>query len=506
MVTLSDCRVSAIVKLVRLLSYLKISKKITLQLVLIDIPQYSTQPFLISLCGYKVVIGFDYGTSNCAVGVMNDGQPKILSLGENGRYTPSTLYAPNRDIIAHWLYQRLPETAQAEFKVKRALPLQRSQSVIRELKLDGISPELSFGQAALDSYLDEPEEGYYIKSPKSFLGASGLVEAQINLFEDIVAAMMCNIKTLSENAEQRDITKAVIGRPINFQGLKGEESNRQAIDVLTNAAKRIGFKEVEFQFEPVAAGFEYEASLTQETKVLVVDIGGGTTDSSMLLMGPEFRESTDRTAHLLAHSGVRIGGNDFDIQLALKGIMPSLGMNSLLKTGKPMPVNSFSQAVSINNVNEQTEFYSQSNRRFLEQLKLDSAEPTIFERLLTVHDHKLSYCLVNSAEQAKIGLTDTVTQNIDLSELEDNLAVDVSRQLMLESSSSQLKQISQMMENAVKQAGCQPDVIFVTGGTAKSPVLNDYLTAQMPGIPLVIGDHFGSVTVGLARWAKRIFS
>lgn len=452
------------------------------------------------------MIGFDYGTSNCAVGVMSHGQPKILSLGANGRFTPSTLYAPSREIISHWLYQRLPETEQAKFKEQRALPLQRSQNIIRELRLDGISPDLSFGQAALDNYLDEPEEGYYIKSPKSFLGASGLVESQINLFEDIVAAMMCNIKTLSENAEQREITKAVIGRPINFQGLKGEESNRQAINVLTNAAKRIGFKEVEFQFEPVAAGFEYEASLSQETKVLVVDIGGGTTDCSMLLMGPKFRESTDRKAHLLAHSGVRIGGNDFDIQLALKGIMPSLGMNSLLKTGKPMPVNSFSQAVSINNVNEQTEFYSQSNRRFLEQLKRDSAEPDVFDRLLTVHDHKLSYCLVNGAEQAKIGLTEQMTQNIDLNDIDEHLNVDVSRQLMLESSRSQLKQISQMMDSAVKQAGCQPDVVFVTGGTAKSPVLNDYLKAQMPGIPLVIGDHFGSVTVGLARWANRIFA
>ncbi|MDT0604852.1 molecular chaperone [Thalassotalea castellviae] len=452
------------------------------------------------------MIGFDYGTSNCAVGVMNNDQPTILSLGDHGRFTPSTLYSPSRDIISHWLYQRLPESAQADFKARRGLSLQRSQNIIRELKLDGISPELSFGQTALDNYLNDPEEGYYIKSPKSFLGASGLVEAQIHLFEDIVAAMMMNIKTHAEQALQKDITKAVIGRPINFQGLKGEESNRQAINVLTNAAKQIGFKDVEFQFEPVAAGFEYEASLSQETKVLVVDIGGGTTDCSMLLMGPEFRESTDRSAHLLSHSGVRIGGNDFDIQLALKGIMPSLGMNSYLKTGKPMPVNSYNQAVAINNVNLQTEFYSQANRRFLEQLKRDAAEPDIFERLLKVHDQKLSYCLVNGAEQAKIALTEAHEANIALDEIDHQLSVEVSRGLMLEASNSQLRQISQMMDSAVKQAGCQPDVIFVTGGTAKSPVLNDYLTAQMPGIPLVIGDHFGSVTVGLARWAKRIFT
>ena len=172
------------------------------------------------------MIGFDYGTSNCAVGVMQNGQPQILSLGDHGRYIPSTLYSPSRDIIVNWLYQHLVDTEKAQFKSQRALPLQKGQNTFRELELDGISTELSFGQAALERYLEEPDEGYYIKSPKSFLGASGLMPAQINLFEDIVAAMMMNIKKLAENSLKKEISKTVIGRPINFQGLKGEESNR----------------------------------------------------------------------------------------------------------------------------------------------------------------------------------------------------------------------------------------------------------------------------------------
>jgi hypothetical chaperone protein len=452
------------------------------------------------------MIGFDYGTSNCAVGVMNNGKPEILSLGDHGRFIPSTLYAPNRDIITHWLYRNLPENQKVTFKSERGLSLQKGQNALRELTLDGIPAELSFGKAALDQYLTDPEEGYYIKSPKSFLGASGLVPQQIHLFEDIVAAMMSNIKQLAENAKQAEITKTVIGRPVNFQGLKGEASNLQAIEILTNAAKRVGYKDVEFQYEPVAAGFEYETSLSKETRVLVVDIGGGTTDCSMILMGPNYLENTDRSAQLLAHTGVRIGGNDFDIQLALKGIMPNLGMNMLLKTGKIMPVNNFIKAISINNVNEQTEFYSDKNRRFLVDLMRDASQPEIFSRLLKVHDNRLSYRLVNGAEQAKIGLTDEISQNISLSDFADNLSSQVSRTLMLEASHSLLRQIAQLMNEAVAQAGCQPDVIFVTGGTAKSPVLSQFLKEQMPNTPLVIGDHFGSVTVGLARWADRIFS
>jgi len=451
------------------------------------------------------MIGFDYGTSNCAVGTMVNGQPEILSLGDNGRYIPSTLYSPSREIVVHWLYQQLSDAEKPLFKSLRIQQLQQSQRALQELTYDGIPAELSFGSAALANYLEEPEEGYYIKSPKSFLGSSGLVPMQIQLFEDIVAAMMLNIKTLAEQNLQREISKVVIGRPINFQGLKGEESNRQALDVLTKAAKRIGYKEIEFQYEPVAAGLEFEATLTNENKVLVVDIGGGTTDCSMLLMGPKYQASIDREQTLLAHSGVRVGGNDFDIQLALKGLMPSLGINSKLKTGIPMPISSFSQAVSINNVNDQTEFYSEKNGRFLQQLLKDTQEPELFSRLLQVYKQKLSYRLVNGAEQAKIGLTHSHEQTIHLEDIADNLSVSISRQTMADACDNQLNKIAQLMQGAIEQAGCQPDVIFVTGGTAQSPIISEFIRRQIPDTPIVVGDHFGSVTGGLTRWAELIY-
>jgi hypothetical chaperone protein len=450
------------------------------------------------------MIGFDYGTSNCSVATMVNSQPQIVPL-MNSNIIASNLYAPNRDIITHWLHQRLEGEQQSNFKNERIIQLQKSQKSLRELAFDGIDSNLVFGKAALDKYLEEPEEGYYIKSPKSFLGASGLAPMQVQLFEDIVAAMMSNVKQLTENELGREITQTVIGRPINFQGLHGEESNRQAINVLTNAAKRVGFKDVEFQFEPVAAGFEFEANLTTETRVLVVDIGGGTSDCSMLLMGPEFSHSNDRTQHLLAHSGVRIAGNDFDIQLALQGIMPSLGMNSLLKTGKPMPTSSFYQALAINNINEQTAFYTAKNRRDLVQLSRDAKETAIVERLVTVHDHKLSYQLVNAAEQAKIALSEHQHQTIDLGDVSEQLSAEVNRETLRLANKRTLTSIAELMQATVDQAQCQPDVIFVTGGTAKSPVLSEFIQQQMPNTPIVVGDHFGSVTSGLARWADKVY-
>lgn len=452
------------------------------------------------------MIGFDYGTSNCAVGVMKNNTPELLSLGDHGRYISSTLYAPSRDIIVNWLHNNLSLAEQKNFQQQRQSQLNKGRNSLRELTLDGYPTELSFGQPALNNYLQEPDEGYYIKSPKSFLGASGLMPQQVDLFEDIVAAMMSNIKTLTEASLGRSVNQTVIGRPINFQGMQGEESNRQAIQILTNAAKRVGFKDVEFQFEPVAAGFEYEASLTKETKVLVVDIGGGTTDCSMLLMGPEHAALADRTDDLLSHSGERVGGNDFDIAFALKGIMPSFGLDSLLKTGKTMPSNSYFQAMAINNISHQTQFYSAENGRFLQQLIRDAEQPELLTRLLTVQKQKLSYRVVNAAEQSKIGLTEQTEQQIDLSDIYEELTVKLNRDGFTEACHRQLSAIAMLMKDAIAQANCQPDVVFVTGGSAKSPMLNKFLQAQFQHTPIVVGDHFGSVTAGLTRWANTIYA
>jgi len=452
------------------------------------------------------MLGFDFGTSNCAVGLMTENQPQILSLPEHGRYIASTLYSPSRDVIVNWLHQQLSSKNQANFKLQRQQQLQKGNAVLRELQLDGISSELFFGQKALANYLDEPEEGYYIKSPKSFLGASNLLPQQISLFEDIVAAMMLNIKKLTEQTLQREVNQTVIGRPINFQGLKGDESNRQAIAILTKAAQQVGFKEIEFQYEPVAAGLEFEANLQQETRVLVVDIGGGTTDCSMLLMSPKYQQQLDRKNHLLAYSGQRIGGNDFDIQLALRGIMPSLGLDGLLTSGKPIPNNSYWQAVAINNINEQTEFYSAKNARYLNDLAKDVVDKDKIARLIKVQQEKLSYQLVNNAEQAKIALTDQFEQAIDLHYLDPELVTKVNQDTLRAASNRELNAIAELMKSCIEQANCQPDVVFVTGGSAKSPVIANFLQAQLPHAKLVVGDHFGSVTSGLARYAQLMFS
>ncbi|MGF1681723.1 molecular chaperone [Photobacterium minamisatsumaniensis] len=447
-------------------------------------------------------IGFDYGTANCSVAAMMQGKPQQLQLEGDNNYIPSTLCAPTREAVSEYLYRFMdvkPADSVGEQVLRRAIANNREEDIHVE------QGDLLFGQAALNLYLEDPEEVYYVKSPKSFLGANGLRDVQISFFEDLVCAMMTNIKNQSELSLQQSISSTVIGRPVNFQGTGGDKANQQAERILQQAAKRAGFQHIEFQFEPVAAGLEYESTLTEEKTVLVVDIGGGTTDCSMIQMGPTWMGKTDRQASLLAHSGLRVGGNDLDIYLAFKQLMPLLGLGSKTQKGIEMPISQFWNPIAINNVVAQTDFYGSGNQAALQQLRRDAAEPEKLAHLIRVYHETLGYQLVRKAEECKISLSDMQETNVHLDYLSQSLQVDISQHDMAMAIEAPKVKISQLVDEAIQQSGIKPDVVYMTGGTARSPILRACIEQQLPGIPVVSGSYFGSVTAGLARWAQHCF-
>ncbi|MFD2176236.1 molecular chaperone [Veronia pacifica] len=448
-------------------------------------------------------IGFDYGTANCSVAVMEQQTPRLIPLEGDSYFIPSTLCAPTRESVSEYLYRFFkltPTDPLGEQLLRSAIAANRDEGI--EL----VPGDLMFGQAALSCYLDDPEEVYYVKSPKSFLGATGLRDVQIRFFEDLVCAMMANIKQQAESHLQQDITQTVIGRPVNFQGLGGDKANQQAEAILRTAATRAGFTDIAFQFEPVAAGLDYESQLTEDKTVLVVDIGGGTTDCSLLRMGPSYRDQADRKNSLLGHSGCRVGGNDLDIYLAFEELMPAFGKGSKTERGIEMPVTQFWNPIAINNVAAQTDFYASSNRRVIEQLIRDAQHPERLSRLLAVHQQTLGYQIVRHAEEAKIALSQTqeVTSSIPLSG--QQVASSISQQQLEAAIATPVNKIVDLVRDALAQASEKPDVIYMTGGSARSPILRALMERELPGVPVVVGDFFGSVTAGLARDAQKVFS
>ncbi|CAH0991898.1 Chaperone protein DnaK [Sinobacterium norvegicum] len=454
-----------------------------------------------------MISGFDYGTSNCAIGVITPQQQvELLAIEQGQPFMPSALYALEREFISEFVGQQIAnkETQQA-FIQRRGATLAMAQQLRQREGIGATEQTLFVGRDGFEQYIAEPEEGYFIKSPKSFLGASGLRPEFVDFFEDIVCAMMLSVKQRAEAISQQAITHTVIGRPVNFQGLNADKSNQQAQQILTAAAQRAGFQSVEFLYEPIAAGLSYETKLEKNKTVLVVDIGGGTTDCAMVRMGPDYRHKQDRKADFLGHSGERIGGNDLDIQLAGKHLMPLFGMQSMLKNGLPMPTQTFWNAVSTNDVGAQSAFNSQQTSQQLQQLMRDTIEPHLLARFIDLRDEKQNHHLVRSAEQAKIALSDHHQTNVDLSYIESAMSHTVNDQDFTEAIQRPMAKMVALMDEAISQAGVQPELIFITGGSAKSPMIRQAIEQRLGQIDIVDGDHFGSVAAGLTVWAQKIF-
>lgn len=457
--------------------------------------------------------GFDYGTSNCAMGVISpaSSQVQLLALEQGKAFMPSTLYALERELICEQVGINIKDPAlKQEFLTLRGNALAQARRVRQLESLDTSEQSVFFGRSAFAEYLDFPEEGYFVKSPKSFLGASGLRPEQVFFFEDIVTAMMQNVKAQAEKSAYQlgltdPIEHTVIGRPVNFQGLNAEQSNKQAIDILTIAAKRAGFKSVEFLFEPIAAGLNFEAELNQDKTVLVVDIGGGTTDCAMVRMGPGHKNKEQRQQDFIGHSGERVGGNDLDITLAGQCLMPLFGLGSELKNGKPISSKTFLDAVATNDINAQTQFNSLQTELYLDQLVRDSAAPELIKRFVKLRDDKQNHHLVRSSEQCKIDLSNELNHTIDLSYIEAGLNQGISREDFSIAVKRPVEKMASLMEEAIKQAGTQPDLVYVTGGSGQSPVIRQVIKEKMGDIEVLDGDHFGSVSSGLTVWAERIY-
>ncbi|QZX96875.1 molecular chaperone [Pantoea alfalfae] len=447
-------------------------------------------------------IGFDYGTANCAIAVSENGTPRLLTLENDQRLLPSMICAPTRESISEWLY-RHHQVATPDSETTALL--QRAMRYNREEDIEVQPNSVQFGLTALQHYMVDPEDVWFVKSPKSFLGASGLKPQQIALFEDLVCAMMLHIRQQGESQLDQPIDQAVIGRPVNFQGLGSKESNQQAEGILLRAAHRAGFRDVEFQFEPVAAGLDFEATLKQEKTVLVVDIGGGTTDCSMLLMGPEWRDKADRRESLLGHSGCRVGGNDLDIMLTFKTLMPLLGLGGNTLKGTALPALPWWNAIAINDVPAQSDFYSPACGKWLRDLVRDAEQGDVVARLLKVWQQKLSYRLVRAAEESKIALSSSPAQTASLDFIAAALETEIGVDQLQDAISQPLEKILEQVQLALATSQIKPDVIYLTGGSARSPLLRAALQKTLPDTPIAGGDDFASVTAGLARWAEVMF-
>ncbi len=359
-----------------------------------------------------------------------------------------------------------------------------------------------FGRDAIGHYL-EGTEGRLMRSLKSLLGSPLLMETtqighQQVSFQDIIATFLTTLRERATAALGFAPTRVVMGRPVHFVD-DDAERDAQAETSLRQAAQAVGFEDVSFQLEPIAAALDYERRLTQDSTVLVVDLGGGTSDFTVVRLGPERMQQADRSADILATTGVHIGGTDYDQKLSLEQVMPLLGYRHLGPEQREVPSRVFFDLSTWHLIHWQ---YQPKAIAHAKTLRSNYSDPRLHERLMQVLTERHGHHIAHEVEQAKIycSVSDADT-TIDLSVIESRLAAALGVGDMQTHLASLLDRTVACARECVQAAGLrdkQIDAIYLTGGSSALRTFQRALQAAFPGVALVEGDLFGGVASGLA--------
>jgi len=410
--------------------------------------------------------GIDFGTSNSTVGYRRPGAASLLALEDGKPTLPSVVFFNAED------------------------------------------DSVSFGRAGLNDYL-EGCEGRLMRSLKSLLGSSLIdgrteVHGRALYFRDLLRDFIATLKQRAELAAGRPFEQAVFGRPVFFVD-DDTGADQLAEDTLAAIAREVGFKEIEFQYEPIAAAFDYETRITGEEVVLIADIGGGTSDFSLVRLSPERAGRSERRDDVLANGGIHIGGTDFDKQLSLAAVMPLLGYRSRLKSGRDMPSATYFNLATWHTINF---VYARQVAADLRQLRSEAAEPAMIDRLLALIDQRAGHWLAHQVEAAKIALSDGERAELSFDRFAPGQTHGLLRTDFETATAPLVGRIDHTVHQLLRQAGLAADAVdtvFFTGGSSGIPALRRRVAGCLPQARQVEGDLFGSIGAGLAVDAARRF-
>lgn len=432
-------------------------------------------------------IGIDFGTSNCAVAALVDDQPTLIVVDEN---------SDNPYKIRSAIYLAHDESGTDSHDAKA------NEQTLTDMLAAG---EILFGEQGFNAFLLTPHEGRYVNSPKNFLGAK-IPKRLLDSFETLVVRFLSYLKQCAEKQLSTTIVKAVIARPVNYHSTMGELGNKQAEALMLRAANKVGFTEVEFIHEPLAAAYHFEQNITQATDAMVVDLGGGTSDVTFCELSQAHAEQLDRDADIYSTKGIRQGGIVCDKFLASGVVSPLFGRGDRTESGKAIPNMLFSGVYDIDNMPLMSDFYSPKRSKEISDYIYQSVDPLPLMRLQRIQKQRLTHELMHAIELAKINLSDQPDTNLAMPFIESSLNLTLQREQVAETMEKWLDKMFIMIDEAVAEAGKSPEIIYLTGGMGLSPLVQASLKTRYPAITINVADAFSSVVFGALLKAKRLYS
>jgi hypothetical chaperone protein len=391
----------------------------------------------------------------------------------------------------------------ADGEVSRLIPLEgEALSMPTAVFFNAEDRRTHFGRDAVAQYL-AGTEGRLMRSLKSLLGSPLLLEkTEVNhqpvSYQDIIATFLAELRERAATALGTAPTRVVMGRPVHFVD-DDPERDALAQRSLFEAAKAVGFEQVFFQLEPIAAALDHERRLTSEGLVLVVDLGGGTSDFTVVRLGPGRMAQADRSADVLATSGVHIGGTDFDQKLSLEQVMPLFGYRHLGPQQREVPSRVFFDLATWHLIHWQ---YLPRAISQAQALRVNYTDQHLHARLMEVLHQRHGHHMAHAVEQAKIACSQSGEgTTIDLSFVEPGLMAPMGAAELRNHLAVLLARTVACARECVRRAGLRDgvlDAIYLTGGSSALRPFQHALRAEFHGVPMVEGDLFGGVASGLA--------
>jgi hypothetical chaperone protein len=427
-------------------------------------------------------VGLDFGTTNSAIAIVgSNGAPRLA------RFRNAAVDAYDAETFRSILFFEATE------------------------ETGGTESALSVGNEAIRRYLAAAGNGRLIQSLKSFLAVRSFESTDIMgedySLGDLIAPILIDLRNAAEAQFGPLPARVVVGRPVHFSDARTDDDDGFAQARLDVAIRRAGWDEIIFEYEPVAAAYDYAGRITRAEIVLIGDFGGGTSDFSILRLRPP-GAARDPRYEILGNDGVATAGDAFDGRMMHHVVAPALGRGSRHRSpyGMVLPVPTWPYT-KLERWHHLSLLKNPSTLSRLRALQGDAIEPAKIAALVHVVDNDLGYYLFRSVEKTKVELSASESTEFAFSDPPTEISRVVGRLEFEVWVASQLLEIERCVDRLMTAAALSPeqiDSVFLTGGSSFVPAVRRIFSLRFGPEKIQLGNEFTSVARGLALRALQL--
>ena len=435
-------------------------------------------------------VGIDFGTSNSGV-AMYDGQRVQLLPVDPKNVLPEvikTVLYITRDYRTY-LGQEAVETYYRD-------NVNRQRRYVKQWagEIDVYGADMHYVRD-IYVYVDELKPGRLLQYLKTALRKDNYQGTQI--FEryysvgDLAQTYLSLLKKRAEEVLSESIDSVTLGRPVKFS--ESLERDHKAQETLRQAAHEAGFKEVDFELEPIAAALYYEQSITEPQNVVIFDFGGGTLDIAVMRLGDE---ESPRQREVYASGGVDIAGSDFDRTIIEKRMLPHFGYGKVKHHPEIMDM-----IRAIPDWMALPELGTPINKNILDKAVQAKVAPVRLKALEGLIYNDLAFTFYNRVEAGKIALSNDGATVISLEDKDIALWELYTRAQFETDIYHYLVDVEKVLLETIAKSGLeigQIDAVVKTGGSSNIPLFTGMLARIFGKEKVKESNAFSSVVAGLA--------